>query len=136
MTEQLPAAGAATQSAEGGSEPGVELTCLFCRIVAGEIPAKIVAEGGQTLAFRDIAPASPTHILVIPKRHYDDLGAAVADTPEIAGAILAEAARIAEAEGLVKGYRVVINTGRFGGQTVNHLHAHLLGGRPHAWPPG
>lgn len=110
--------------------------CLFCRIVAGEIPATIVDQTEDTLAFRDISPASPTHILVIPKQHFANLGDAAATGPEVPGVLLAQCARIAEAEGLVAGYRVVINTGRFGGQTVDHLHMHLLGGRVHAWPPG
>lgn len=110
--------------------------CLFCRIVAGEIPANVVARTEQTLAFRDIAPAAPTHILVIPTAHYANLGEAIEIDPAVPGQLLAQCARIAADEGLVKGYRVVINTGRYGGQTVDHLHAHLLGGRAHGWPPG
>lgn len=110
--------------------------CLFCRIVAGEIPAKVVGQTAETLAFRDISPAAPTHILVIPKAHFDNLDEAVAADPGVAAAVLTQAAAIAQSEGLAKGYRIVINTGRYGGQTVDHLHAHLLGGRPHSWPPG
>lgn len=110
--------------------------CLFCRIVAGEIPATIVERTEDTVAFRDISPASPTHILVVPTRHVATLDEAVDLDPGIAAALITHVARIARAEGLGAGYRVVINTGRFGGQTVDHLHAHLLGGRPHTWPPG
>lgn len=121
-----------TDQAAGSPQPG----CLFCRIVSGEIPATLVAQTADTLAFRDISPAAPTHILVIPKAHYDNLDAAVAADPAVAAAVLTQAAEIAKSEGLAKGYRIVINTGRYGGQTVEHLHAHLLGGRPHSWPPG
>ena len=110
--------------------------CLFCRIVAGEIPASVVAETARTLAFRDISPAAPTHILVIPKHHFANLGEAVSRNPEVPGEVLAHVAQVAAELGLSKGYRVVINTGRYGGQTVDHLHAHLLGGRAHSWPPG
>jgi histidine triad (HIT) family protein len=110
--------------------------CLFCRIVAGEIPATIVDRTETTVAFRDIKPVSPTHILVIPRQHVADLDEAVALDPQIAADVITECARVAEAEGLGGGYRVVINTGRLGGQEVHHLHAHVLGGRAHTWPPG
>ncbi len=110
--------------------------CLFCRIAAGEIPATIVDRTSTTVAFRDIVPVSPTHILVIPVVHVATLDEAVATDPQIAADVIAQCARIAEAQGLSDGYRVVINTGRNGGQQVGHLHAHVLGGRPHSWPPG
>lgn len=110
--------------------------CLFCRIVAGGIPAAIVDRTPTTVAFRDIAPVSPTHILVIPIVHVATLDQAVATDPQIAADVIVQCARIAEAEGLSDGYRVVINTGPNGGQQVGHLHAHVLGGRPHSWPPG
>jgi histidine triad (HIT) family protein len=110
--------------------------CLFCRIVAGEIPATIVDRTETTVAFRDVAPASPTHILVVPTRHVANLDEAVATDRDIAADVISQCARVAEQEGLVDGYRVVINTGPLGGQTVHHLHAHVLGGRAHAWPPG
>lgn len=110
--------------------------CLFCRIVAGEIPAAVVDQTEETLAFRDIAPVSPTHILVVPKQHYATLDEAVARDPRIVGALMAQCSRIAQAEGLAAGYRVVINTGQLGGQMVHHLHVHVLGGRAHSWPPG
>jgi histidine triad (HIT) family protein len=120
-----------------GYDCGVVADCLFCKIVAGDIPAELVADSGRTIAFRDINPQAPTHVLIIPKEHYPDLGSlASAD-----GAVLAEMAlqaqRVAEAEGIAgSGYRVVFNTGPQAGQTVFHVHAHLLGGRPMAWPPG
>ena len=110
--------------------------CLFCRIVSGQIPATIVESTGATVAFRDITPVSPTHILVVPRTHVADLGDAVAADPAIVTAVLSHAAAIAASQGLSGGYRVVINTGVDGGQTVQHLHAHLLAGRRHTWPPG
>jgi histidine triad (HIT) family protein len=111
-------------------------SCLFCRIVAGEIPATIVDRTDTTVAFRDIAPVSPTHVLVIPIVHVANLDEAVARDPQIAADVIVQCARIAEMEGLSDGYRVVINTGALAGQAVHHLHAHVLGGRAHSWPPG
>lgn len=109
--------------------------CLFCRIAAKEIPAQIVAETDECLAFRDISPQAPTHVLVIPKAHYGSL-ADVTD-PLIAGRISLLAAEVARSLGVAEsGYRVVMNTGADGGQTVRHLHAHLLAGRALSWPPG
>ncbi len=110
--------------------------CLFCAIVAGEIPATIVDRTETTLAFRDIAPVAPTHVLVIPTRHVADLRDALAVDPSIVTDVLAHVAAVAGREGLEGGYRVVINTGPDAGQTVHHLHAHVLGGRAHSWPPG
>jgi len=109
-------------------------SCIFCRIVRGDIPADIVATTDQAMAFRDLDPKAPVHVLVIPKRHIGSL----ADSPDSAelGQILALATQVARTEGLGGGYRVVINTGPDGGQTVGHLHAHVLGGRHMAWPPG
>ncbi len=110
-------------------------TCLFCRIVRREIPATIMWEDAHALAFRDIDPKSPTHVLVIPKRHFSSLNDA-ADAAVLGGLLLA-AREIAEGEGIAEtGYRTVINTGADGGQTVSHLHVHILGGRPMKWPPG
>jgi histidine triad (HIT) family protein len=109
--------------------------CLFCRIVRREIPATIVREDEYTLAFRDIDPKAPTHVLVIPKTHV----ASLADSPDAAtlGRLLLSAAEIAKAEGIeTSGYRTVINTGADAGQTVHHVHVHLLGGRHLKWPPG
>lgn len=110
--------------------------CLFCAIVAGEIPATVVRETDRVLAFRDIAPQAPVHVVVIPKEHHADVSALTASDPALAGELLAEVARVAADEGLVHGFRVVLNTGADGGQTVFHVHAHLLGGRGLTWPPG
>ena len=108
--------------------------CLFCRVAAGEIPANIVYSDAAALAFRDINPQAPTHILVIPRAHLASLNDAEGHD---LGLLLQAAARVARQEGLAEdGYRVVINTGADAGQTVFHLHLHLLGGRPLAWPPG
>ena len=105
--------------------------CLFCRIVAGEIPATVVHETGSTLAFRDIGPKAPVHVLVIPKAHHADLAALAAADPALAGEVLAAAGAVAVTEGLEPdGYRVIFNTGRHAGQEVFHVHAHVLGGRP------
>ena len=111
--------------------------CLFCRIVAGEIPADTVHEDDEVLAFRDINPQAPTHILVIPKAHIEsaaDLGGTT--DAGVAGRLLATVADLADREGLSRGWRVVTNVGRDGGQSVQHLHLHLLGGRRLTWPPG
>ncbi|MBY8875170.1 histidine triad nucleotide-binding protein [Micromonospora sp. PLK6-60] len=105
--------------------------CLFCRIVAGEIPATIVRETDRTVAFRDIDPKAPTHVLVIPKEHYADVATLALDDPGLAGEVLATAAAVAEEEGLdADGFRLMFNTGANGGQEVFHVHAHLLGGAP------
>jgi histidine triad (HIT) family protein len=104
--------------------------CLFCRIVAGEIPAAIVRESAHTVAFRDIAPQAPTHVLVVPKEHHRDIGALVAGDPSLAAEMLREAQEVAATEGVADtGYRVLFNTGPDAGQTVHHVHAHVLGGR-------
>lgn len=109
--------------------------CLFCRIVQGDVPAKIVAENDAALAFRDIDPRAPVHILVVPREHVGSLSEA--DDPALLGSVLMLAAEVARQEGVTDGgYRVVINTGVRAGQTVHHLHAHVLGGRDMAWPPG
>lgn len=110
--------------------------CLFCKIVAGEIPADVVHETGTTLAFRDIEPQAPTHVLVIPRVHRPDAGSLAAADPQVAVDLLNAAAAVAEQEGLGEGYRLVFNTGARACQTVFHVHAHLLGGRDLGWPPG
>lgn len=112
------------------------MDCLFCAIVTGDVPASVVNRTETTVAFRDISPVSPTHVLVIPTRHVADLDEALATDVAIVSDLLAQASAVAAHEGLGEGYRIVINTGPDGGQTVQHLHAHVLGGRPHAWPPG
>ena len=110
-------------------------SCLFCRIVRGEIPAKLVAQDDHCVAFRDVNPQAPTHVLVIPRVHFASLD----DVTEasVIGEVMLMAAEVARAEGIAdSGYRVVLNTGADGGQSVHHLHAHVLGGRPMRWPPG
>ena len=110
---------------------------LFEKIIARQIPADIVYEDDQFLAFRDIKPQAPTHLLVIPKRVIPRVGEAQADDAELLGNLLLKAAEVARAAGLADtGFRLVINHGRDGGETVPHLHCHILGGRPLAWPPG
>ncbi|MEO3751300.1 histidine triad nucleotide-binding protein [Streptomyces sp. B6B3] len=111
--------------------------CLFCKIVSREIPATIVRESDTTVAFRDINPQAPTHVLVIPRVHYADAGTLAAAEPGIAADVLREAAAVAAGDRVDgTGYRVVFNTGVGAGQTVFHAHAHVLGGRGLEWPPG
>tara|TARA_B100000676_G_scaffold300712_1_gene346775 strand:- start:926 stop:1273 length:348 start_codon:yes stop_codon:yes gene_type:complete len=110
---------------------------IFSKIIRREIPADIVHEDDQCLAFRDIQPQAPTHILVIPKKIIAGVQCAVADDAVLLGHLLVTARQIARAEGIAAdGFRLVINAGDNGGQTVDHLHVHLLGGRPLRWPPG
>ena len=110
-------------------------SCLFCRIVRREIPAKVIHEDEHTVAFRDIDPKAPTHVLVIPKEHVPSLNEAT-DAAQI-GRLMLVAAQIAKSEGIAEeGYRTVVNSGANAGQTVFHLHLHLLGGRRLSWPPG
>lgn len=111
---------------------GVTTTdCLFCKIVAGDIPATKVHETETTIAFRDISPKAVVHVLVIPKAHHADVAALAEADPALAGDVLAAAAAVAKAEGLIEGgFRVLFNTGRYAGQEVFHVHAHVLGGEP------
>ena len=110
--------------------------CLFCRIVAGEIPSDRVHEDDHVVAFRDINPQAPTHVLVIPRRHIADAhGLSAADAPILAR-LFEVTNRLAGEASLVNGYRIVTNVGADAGQTVFHQHFHLLGGRPMGWPPG
>lgn len=102
--------------------------CLFCRIVAGEIPATVVRDSEEFLAFRDIAPKAPVHVLVVPKAHHADIGALAGADPGLAQRLLAEAGEVARGEGIGDGWRLVFNTGAPAGQTVFHVHAHVLGG--------
>jgi histidine triad (HIT) family protein len=110
--------------------------CLFCRIVAGEIPSEQVAESDRALAFRDIEPQAPTHVLVIPKVHSPTLGELAESQPADALAVLTLAREVAIGEGIAAGYRLVCNNGAAAQQTVFHAHAHVLGGRDFTWPPG
>lgn len=111
--------------------------CLFCKVAAGHIPAEIVYETDQVIAFRDISPQAPTHVLIIPREHLPSLNSCGDDHVGLLGAVMAAARDVARSEGIAdKGYRTVINTGDDGGQTVGHVHLHLLGGRALTWPPG
>lgn len=111
--------------------------CLFCKIVAGEIPSDKVYEDDNFFAFRDINPQAPVHILIIPKKHIQSLDAVEQENVELIGQLLFKAKEIARAENISEaGYRVVSNIGEEGGQTVNHLHLHIIGGRSMQWPPG
>jgi histidine triad (HIT) family protein len=110
--------------------------CLFCKIAAGEIPVKRVYEDDLCLCFPDINPQAPTHLLIIPKRHVASHAHTEVEDAQLLGHMMAKVAEIARTQGLSNGYRVVMNTGRDGGQTVDHLHLHLLGGRHMGWPPG
>jgi histidine triad (HIT) family protein len=110
--------------------------CLFCKIVAGTIPAKKIYEDELSLCFADINPQAPTHLLIIPREHIPSLAHAGQRHAALLGHLAGKAAEVAREAGLDRGYRVVINTGRDGGQTVDHLHLHLLGGRHMTWPPG
>lgn len=112
-------------------------SCLFCRIVAGEVPATIEHRDDLVVAMRDIAPQAPTHILLIPQAHIRSALALDEGDAPLLGRLFAVAADLARREGLADdGYRVVSNIGRLGGQSVEHLHVHLLGGRRFSWPPG
>jgi histidine triad (HIT) family protein len=111
--------------------------CLFCAIVAGEMPATTVLETDRILAFRDINPQAPTHVLVISKEHYPDVAALAAADSGLLGELVNGAHRVAVDEGVSDtGYRLVFNTGAQAGQTVPHVHGHVLGGRSFSWPPG
>ncbi|HZN55138.1 MAG TPA: histidine triad nucleotide-binding protein [Candidatus Polarisedimenticolaceae bacterium] len=112
------------------------MSCIFCRIVAEEVPAAFVHKDDEIVAFRDLSPQAPTHILIIPRRHMSSLNDAGAADALLLGKMLVAARGIAEREGIGAGYRVVANTGASAGQSVFHVHLHLLGGRPMAWPPG
>jgi histidine triad (HIT) family protein len=116
--------------------------CLFCRMVTGEISPDVVAETATTLAFRDLNPQAPTHVLVVPKAHHATIGALATADPGLAAELLAAAQAVAVAEGLATdgtpepGWRLVVNSGPDAGQTVHHVHLHVLGGRGLGWPPG
>jgi histidine triad (HIT) family protein len=110
--------------------------CLFCKIVAGEVPATVVHESDTTLAFRDLEPQAPTHVLVVPRSHYANAAALAQGEPATAAHLFDAAREIADQLGLDEGYRLVFNTGAQAHQTVFHVHMHLLGGRAMGWPPG
>ncbi|MGD0347747.1 MAG: histidine triad nucleotide-binding protein [Terracidiphilus sp.] len=112
------------------------MSCLFCKIASGEIPSTAVYQDERVYAFADINPKAPVHILIVPREHIGSLAEAAPEQNTLLGHLFWAAAEIARKKGLNKGYRVVVNTGEEGGQTVDHLHLHLLGGRQMTWPPG
>jgi len=113
------------------------MDCLFCKIVAGAIPASKLHEDDDVIAFRDLHPQAPTHFLVIPRRHLTSLNDVQPDDAQLIGKLFVVAKLLAEKDGIAEnGYRTVFNTGSDGGQTVHHLHLHVLGGRQMSWPPG
>jgi histidine triad (HIT) family protein len=112
-------------------------SCLFCDIVAGEVPATLVHDSEHVVAFRDINPQAPTHVLIVPRAHHVDVATLAADNPELLGEVVREAAVVAAKEGVAeRGWRLVFNVGSDAGQTVLHIHGHVLGGRGLGWPPG
>ena len=112
------------------------INCLFCKIVAQEIPSDKVLENSEFLAFRDIDPKAPVHVLVIPKKHFEDIVELSKSDNELSAGLMKFATEVAGIEKLEKGFRIVLNTGQEGGQSVQHVHAHVLGGRSLTWPPG
>ena len=112
------------------------MSCLFCQIIDGSIPSKSVYQDNLCYAFADIKPVAPVHVLIVPREHIASTAEAEKEHKELLGHLLWAAAEIARSMGLEQGYRTVINTGDHGGQTVDHIHVHLLGGRHMTWPPG
>ena len=111
--------------------------CLFCKIVSGEVPATVVRETDRSVAFRDVNPQAPTHVLVVPRHHHPDVAALAAADAEALADVVRTAVAVAADEGVARtGYRLVFNSGPGAGQAVFHVHAHLLGGRGMSWPPG
>ena len=120
-----------TSDVEAKNDPN----CLFCKIVAQKIPSQKVSENEHSIAIRDVNPQAPTHILVLPKIHIANIAAAAANA-ELVAKLIQTACQVAQEQNLTKGFRLVVNTGDEGGQTVHHLHIHVLGGRFMGWPPG
>lgn len=118
------------------SAPKPDKDCLFCKIVSGDIPATIVHASEHTVAFRDVNPQAPTHVLVVPRDHYENAAETAHYAPTAVADMIGTAREVAELEGLADGYRLVFNTGAEAGQTVFHAHLHVLGGRSMQWPPG
>lgn len=112
------------------------MSCIFCKIVEGTIPSTAVYQDDRCYAFSDLHPQAPTHVLIVPREHIASLGEAAEGHKDLLGHLMWVAAEIARGKGLSKGYRVVVNNGGDGGQTVDHIHLHVLGGRPMHWPPG
>ena len=111
------------------------MSCIFCAIAAGDIPATVVHSSDRVVAFRDLKPVAPVHVLVIPREHYENVVELASDADAMTDVMNAVTA-VSESEGLADGFRVVFNTGKNGGQEVGHVHAHVLGGRRMEWPPG
>jgi len=112
------------------------MSCLFCKIVAGAIPSTPIYQDALSYAFADLHPQAPVHILIVPREHISSMADAGESKRDLLGHLHWAASQIARDKGLVNGYRIVVNTGEDGGQTVDHLHLHLLGGRQLHWPPG
>lgn len=112
------------------------MNCIFCQIIDGSIPSKPIYQDHHCYAFADMRPQAPVHILIVPREHIASVAHAQKEHSELLGHLHWAAAEIARTKGLSQGYRTVINTGEDGGQTVDHIHVHLLGGRPMGWPPG
>lgn len=112
-----------------------DMSCIFCAIASGDIPATVVHETDRVVAFRDLNPVAPVHVLVIPRGHHENVVELIAD-PELTAELLMVAAQVAAVEGIDSGFRLVFNTGPDGGQEVGHVHAHVIGGRKMTWPPG
>jgi histidine triad (HIT) family protein len=129
-------AGTETGTGEGTGDGAAKAGCLFCGIVAGDVPADVVHESPTTLAFRDVDPQAPTHVLVVPRLHHPDAASLAAAEPAVLVDLVAAARAVAEQDGLEDGYRLVFNTGPAANQTVFHAHLHVLGGRSMGWPPG
>jgi len=129
-------AGTETGTDEGTGDGAARAGCLFCGIVAGDVPADVVHESPTTLAFRDVDPQAPTHVLVVPRLHHPDAASLAAAEPAVLVDLVAAARAVAEQDGLEDGYRLVFNTGPAANQTVFHAHLHVLGGRSMGWPPG
>ena len=110
--------------------------CLFCKIAAGKIPATILHEDPHLVSFRDINAQAPTHVLVVPRKHIPSIDAVKPEDADLVGRLVLEAARLASEQNLGTGYRLVFNCGEWAGQTVDHIHLHVLGGRRLGWPPG
>ena len=110
--------------------------CLFCAIAAGDMPANIVSETDRVVVFHDVSPQAPVHVLAIPRKHFANVSDLAEQDPALAAELLVSATKAARSLGLIDGYRVVFNTGEDGGQSVNHVHAHVLGKRQLTWPPG
>jgi histidine triad (HIT) family protein len=127
----------AERAASGGGIDVTSSDCIFCRIAAGEVPAQVVREDEDTIAFRDLDPKAPLHVLVIPRRHIASVNDVQPADREVMGALFVAARDVAAAEGVADdGYRVVMNTGAAAGQSVHHVHLHVLAGRALRWPPG